>query len=229
MLENNYSFHEKFRFGTLMAGIGGFLDVYTYILHKGVFANAQTGNIVLIGVSIVNANISDSIKFVYPVFAFILGVIVSETIKSPKKNVKSIDWTIIILLIEIIVLLIIGFLPESIPDIYITTAISFISSVQISSFKKIRNSSYNTTMMTGNLRAFTETLYRFIRTRDKELKTKSLNYLIIICCFITGAGLGSILIKYFGIKSIWICCMLQVFLTIQLIKEKKMKLTTAST
>lgn len=225
--DNN--FHEKLRFGTLMAAIGGFLDVYTYILHKGVFANAQTGNIVLIGVSIINADITDTLKFVYPVFAFIFGVIVSETIKSSKKNTRSIDWSILVLLIEVVVLFIIGLLPKTVPDICITTAISFISSVQISSFKRIRNSSYNTTMMTGNLRACTETLYRFIKTHDKELRDKSLNYFTIILFFITGAGLGSIVIQYLGTRSIWICCMLQIFLIIQLKNDKKKKLTTAST
>ena len=33
--------------GSLLALAGGFLDAYTYICRGGVFANAQTGNIVL--------------------------------------------------------------------------------------------------------------------------------------------------------------------------------------
>ena len=34
----------------LLAGVGGFLDAYTFVGYHGVFANAQTGNIVLLGV-----------------------------------------------------------------------------------------------------------------------------------------------------------------------------------
>jgi uncharacterized membrane protein YoaK (UPF0700 family) len=36
--------------GILLAIVGGFLDAYTYISRNGVFANAQSGNIVLLGV-----------------------------------------------------------------------------------------------------------------------------------------------------------------------------------
>lgn len=35
--------------GLLLAGVGGFLDAYTFVGYGGVFANAQTGNIVLFG------------------------------------------------------------------------------------------------------------------------------------------------------------------------------------
>jgi len=34
--------------GALLAVVGGFLDVYTFISRDGVFANAQTGNVVLL-------------------------------------------------------------------------------------------------------------------------------------------------------------------------------------
>jgi uncharacterized protein DUF1275 len=37
--------------GLLLAGAGGFLDAYTFIGRGGVFANAQTGNIVLLASS----------------------------------------------------------------------------------------------------------------------------------------------------------------------------------
>jgi uncharacterized membrane protein YoaK (UPF0700 family) len=216
-----YDYHEKMVFGTLLAGIGGFLDAYTYILHKGVFANAQTGNIVLIGVSLINERMFDTVKYIFPVLAFIAGVVVSETIKSTSKKIKTIDRSITILLIEILILFTIGMLPASVPDIIITTAIAFISSVQISSFKKIRNSPYNTTMMTGNLRACTESLFGFLKTHDREMGKKGLQYAVIILCFTFGAGVGSILISFFNSKSIWVCCALQVFLVIRLWMEKR--------
>lgn len=38
----------------LLAVVGGFLDAYTYICRGHVFANAQTGNIVLLGLHLTN-------------------------------------------------------------------------------------------------------------------------------------------------------------------------------
>ena len=42
--------------GILLAVVGGFLDAYTSICRGHVFANAQTGNIVLLGVHLTNQN-----------------------------------------------------------------------------------------------------------------------------------------------------------------------------
>ena len=41
---------DSFRIGAMLAVVGGFLDAYTYLARGQVFANAQTGNIVLLGV-----------------------------------------------------------------------------------------------------------------------------------------------------------------------------------
>ena len=49
---------ESFRIGALLAIIGGFFDAYSYLCRGGVFANAQTGNIVLLGVNIANGKIN---------------------------------------------------------------------------------------------------------------------------------------------------------------------------
>ena len=40
---------ESLVLGLLLAVSGGFFDAYTYLCRGGVFANAQTGNIVLFG------------------------------------------------------------------------------------------------------------------------------------------------------------------------------------
>jgi hypothetical protein len=63
--------------GLLLACAGGFLDAYTFVGRGGVFANAQTGNIVLLGVE---APVSDMgiplLRFPVPVllrFARSLG------------------------------------------------------------------------------------------------------------------------------------------------------------
>ena len=41
---------ESVELGILLAIVGGFLDAYTFVGRGGVFANAQTGNVVLMGI-----------------------------------------------------------------------------------------------------------------------------------------------------------------------------------
>lgn len=43
---------ESMRLGMLLAMSGGFMDAYSYIQRDQVFANAQTGNMLLFGVNL---------------------------------------------------------------------------------------------------------------------------------------------------------------------------------
>ena len=47
---------ESFRVASLLAVCGGILDAYSYLCRGGVFANAQTGNIVLVGMNAAHGN-----------------------------------------------------------------------------------------------------------------------------------------------------------------------------
>ena len=52
---------ETYRVGILLAAAGGFLDAYTFLCRGHVFANAQTGNIVLFGVSLARGDNVDEL------------------------------------------------------------------------------------------------------------------------------------------------------------------------
>ena len=43
---------ESFELGCVLAVSGGFMDAYSYICRDKVFANAQTGNILLFGINL---------------------------------------------------------------------------------------------------------------------------------------------------------------------------------
>ena len=49
MTEQRVQTSEALRVGLVLALAGGYLDAYTYLCRGGVFANAETGNMVLLG------------------------------------------------------------------------------------------------------------------------------------------------------------------------------------
>ena len=136
--------------------------------------------------------------------AFIIGVVVSEVIKE-KLSPNSIDnWQMAVIGIEILALLIIGFIPEGTYNMLIIITISFVSSVQITSFKRLVDSPYSTTMCTGNLRIASEAAYKAFIEKNKNEVHKALRYIIIIIFFVIGAILGGVATMEIGNKSIWI-------------------------
>ena len=199
---------ETFRLGILLAIVGGFLDAYTYISRGEVFANAQTGNIVLLGLNIAEGNLKNSIYYLIPILAFALGVVISEVIKSKYKDSNHIHWRQIIIVIEIIILFIVGFVPSGNMNVIVNIAISFVCSMQVESFRKVHGNAFATTMCTGNLRSGTEQLYKYKKTKDKSMLNRTLQYYGIILFFILGAAIGALVTKLFNEKSVLFCCII---------------------
>lgn len=209
--------HETFRIAALLALVGGFLDAYTYILRGGVFANAQTGNIVLLGISLADGQVEKALYYVIPIVAFALGVFITEVIKkySTLREFERFEHWIIA--IEIILIFIVGFLPESTPNGIVNITISFVCSLQVNSFRKLKSLPYATTMCTGNLRSGTEKLFHYLVNREEKAGLQAAHYFGIILIFIVGAILGTLLSGILGVHSIWFCCafLLVVFLAIR--------------
>ena len=191
--------------GILLAIVGGFLDAYTYISRNGVFANAQSGNIVLLGVKAAQGQwISEAFLHIPPIVAFILGVAVTETFKQPRFISVLPDTSRIVLLLEIVVLIIVGFLPSSVSNMLVTVTISFVAALQVSSFRTLIKWSYNTTMTTGNLRTASQAAYYAIFKRDENAAYQCLRFTAIILSFLSGALLGSISTFTLGTKAVWL-------------------------
>ena len=47
---------DTFRMGLLLSMVGGFTDAYTFFVRGEVLANAQTGNIVFLGLRLIEKN-----------------------------------------------------------------------------------------------------------------------------------------------------------------------------
>ena len=64
-MKKEFETSESMRIGILLAICGGFMDAYSYTCRGGVFANAATGNIVLLAISLGNHNIRNILPNTY--------------------------------------------------------------------------------------------------------------------------------------------------------------------
>ena len=198
---------DSFRAAVFIILSGGFQDAYTYTCRGEVFANAQTGNIVLLSTALFQREWPTAVKYLIPVLSFLVGTAAAEFIHIRLKSYEKIHWRQIILLGEIILLFAVGFLPTRIEPLA-NALVSFVCAMQVQTFHKVRGHAYASTMCIGNLRAGTEALCAYFRVRDKEILAKALTYFGVILVFGVGAGLGSILTVLLGFRAIWICCAL---------------------
>ena len=212
---------ESLRLGLLLAMVGGYLDAYTYIGRGEVFANAQTGNIVLLGIYAAQGHWMHALLVVPPIAAFILGVVVAEAIKKFASRGLIHNWAQGVLLLEMMILIIVGFVPDGVPDLFVTVTISFIASVQVSSFRTLIDSPYSSTMCTGNLRIASKALYEAVTQHERSAAKRAGRFYLIISAFLLGAILGGILTDLFNEQSIWAAVLILLASFFMLFHDKK--------
>lgn len=196
---------ESYTLGLILTLVGGFLDAYTYICRGGVFANAQTGNIVLMSIKLAELDIEGGLYYLIPILAFMCGIFFSEKIKKHCKKMAMIHWRQIIIGFEIIVLIGITFVPQRY-NVAVNVLVSFVCSLQVQSFRKISGIAYASTMCTGNLRSGTEQLCTYIRGGERKHLQHAFKYYGVILVFSIGAAFGGIMVNDIGIESILFAC-----------------------
>ena len=162
---------ESLRLALLLAFVGGFLDAYSYTCRGQVFATMQTGNMILLGIQILNGDMAKVVHYLLPISSFALGIFCCEMIKHYFKKIHLLHWRQIIILLEIIFLCVTFYLDDD----HITLAnctISFLCAMQ--------------TMCTGNLRSVVESLSGYLFSKNKKFLHKAFHYFSVIVLFISG-------------------------------------------
>ncbi|MBR1862588.1 MAG: DUF1275 domain-containing protein [Ruminococcus sp.] len=218
-MKNGRHIAEYFGVGAVLTFVGGFLDAYTYICRDGVFANAQTGNMVLMAIRLTEGRFGQALHYLLPILSFAAGVLIVEKIKALYNDHPRVHWHRITVIAEMAVILAVGFLPSGMNSLA-NILVSMTSAMQMEGFRRINGKVYVTTMCTGNLRSGTESLFSFFHTGDKVKRREALLYYSIILIFILGAALGAFLTTALGIRTVWLCIIGEAAALILLMTDK---------
>ena len=126
---------ESIELGIILALAGGFMDVYSYIGRDHVFANAQTGNILLVGVSISEGNWALAGRYFFPVVSFAVGIMLADLVHERFGSV--IHWRQVTVFFEAVILLEVSFIPGGNFNLLANCLTSFACGMQVESFRKI--------------------------------------------------------------------------------------------
>ncbi len=189
---------ESLAAAALLALAGGLLDAYTYLCRGGVFANAQTGNMVLLAIRAAEGDWQGTGHYLVPVAAFAAGVLVTESLKERTPATRLLHWRQAVLAVEMAVLAAAACIPLGAGDGAVNVLVSFVCAMQVEAFRKVRGHAFASTMCTGNLRSGTEAFWHVLRKQDRTALETSCCYFAVIGCFIAGAALGGLLLPRMG-------------------------------
>lgn len=183
------------------------MDAYSYIQRGEVFANAQTGNILLFGIHLSEGDFKAAGQYFLPVLAFTAGIALSDVIHI--RDAKwSLHWRQISVFAEAVILLAVAFIPLHM-NFAANALTSFACGIQVESFRKIHGKGISTTMCIGNLRSATQNLCDYLESKEQKYLRNSMLYFGTIFCFAIGAVLGNFAIGFFGRYAIIACAILE--------------------
>ena len=194
----------------LLTLTGGYLDAYTYFVRGKVFANAQTGNIIKLGIFAAQGDFHRCLDFLFPILAFCLGVMCSLAIEEYFEGHKKPYSRRGVLLVEILCMIVIAFLPNTeFFDVLSNILVSFLCAMQMQTFQIFHKKVIATTVGTGNLRKGVESLYRSIRKKDPASLKAAGEFFFILLMFVSGVLLGTLVSEVLSIRAILVpACML---------------------
>jgi uncharacterized membrane protein YoaK (UPF0700 family) len=191
---------ESIELAVLLALSGGMMDAYSYLARGNVFANAQTGNMLLFGVNLADGNWDRCAHYALPVVFFALGIALAHLLKLHVRPGR-LHWRQFALLVEIAFLCVVSTMPSEL-DLLANSLTSFACGIQVQAFRKLHGRAFATTMCIGNLRSGTQALVSYTHTRERDQLEGALLYYGVIVCFVVGAVIGAQLIEPLGLRAI---------------------------
>jgi uncharacterized membrane protein YoaK (UPF0700 family) len=169
-----------------------------------VFANAQTGNIVIFGADATTNRWHSALLHLPAIGAFLLGVAVTELLALPRVRGMVKRSARVVLISEILVLAILGALPNGASSVLVTAAVAFVASLQVSTFRKVGETPYSSTLTTSNLRNLVSSAFAWLVGHKSAAGHDTLHLGGVITAFAVGAALGALATRHVGSAASWL-------------------------
>ncbi len=204
-MESKKEFLECERWWTLafLMYVGGFFGGYTYSVRGGIFCNAQTANFVLLAMSLGSGDWAQAKYLCIPITAYFLGAVVSEEAAGRIKKFHLIRWDTLLILIEMLVVLILGFIPDSAPFQISQIAVNFICSMQYNTFRQADGIPMATTFCTNHIRQTGVFFTKGIRHRDWNHIKRMGFHAGMLALFVAGGITSTIACHQFSGRGVW--------------------------
>ncbi len=201
---NRYLACERKGVFLLLMASAGMMGAYTYNLRGGVFCNAQTANVVLMAMAFGKGLWKEGLYFLIPITAYISGAFVSEFFPNPVKKMGLLRWDTYLIGIEIIALLLVGFIPFSMSDRIVQVIINFICSMQYNTFRQAEGVPMATTFCTNHIRQIGISLAKFSRHRETAALKRGFSHFSMVAVFFAGGVFLTAFCNILREKTIWL-------------------------
>lgn len=208
------------RFGMVVTAAGGFLDSYSFMSHGGVFAGAQTGNFVQLGIHVARWDGSEMLRLLVPILGFIVGVAFAALLTQTRLQRVVHDPFRMALAVELGLLATVGFMPSSVSTILISGILCFAAGIQLVIFHQLHSWAFSTTITQGNVVNTITATMNVLFNNDKAERERARVFASVTAAFVIGAAVGGVMTVVFGSQGVLGAILLLLIALGMLIRER---------
>ena len=187
------------RLALFLTFCAGYVDAYTFIVRGNTLVAGQTGNVVFLSVGLIQHNVSDASAKVMTLLAFMMGVFLLTVYKEKLRIVKKPILSVIPLAV---LSLIIGFVPQTVENIYLVPPLAFCMGLVTTAFGEVSGIAYNNAFMTGNIKRTMLAFGDYFRTKHTPFLREALIFVSLLSSFVFGVVFSAYLTIYYQEKTI---------------------------
>ena len=209
----------------LLMLVAGFYGGYTLVVRGGVFSNAQTGNLALFAVAVGKGNWSDALYYLIPMAGYVLGSVFAEILPKFFRRSHLIRWDTALTLFEIIMVIIMGFIPSTAPHQICQIIVNFICALQYNTFRQAEGIAMATTFCTNHIRQLGTNVVRMWKPGQEgtEARRRAWAHTAMVLCFMAGVAAATVACRFLEVKAIWIALIPLLILFIDLLHADRTK------
>lgn len=175
------------------------MDAYTFIVRGNTLVAGQAGNVVFLSVELIQNNVSDIRDKLLTLIAFMMGVFLLTIYKEKLRIVKK---SILSLIPLAILSIIIGFVPQTVDNIYLVPPLAFCMGLVKTAFGEVSGIAYNNAFMTGNIKRTMLAFGDYFRTKHTPFLREGFIFVSLLSSFVLGVVFSVYLTIFYHEKTI---------------------------
>lgn len=173
----------------------GLIDGYTFLNQNGVFVSAQTGNLVAFSSKLFTGQWKLALSHVVVFLGFAFGAFIGEAI------VERIQGSVLkkyekFLIIQFVLLLVLAVSQSILSSTILIFLLGLMSGYELTLFRKIGLTTVNDGIMTGNIKNWMNSFYKFIFDKNVAAKADFLSLSLALGAFVLGVGISSLISNF---------------------------------
>lgn len=187
----------------LLILVAGWYGAYTFALRGGVFCNAQTANVVLFAMALGNGKRLSAAYLLLPISAYLMGSFISEWLGKTVKRLNLLRWDTLLVALEIVMVVLLAFMPASWPDQICQVTLNFTCAMQLNTYRQVEGVPAATTFVTNHIRQIGSNLAKLSRhPEDEELRSRVTVHGSMLLFFVIGAVISTMMCALFSYVSL---------------------------